>query len=344
MSALPNGAVANPAALLTPQDIELIRRVATNVWDYVDEFSHIFSRTLHERMPELGSIDDTAAVAITRKSSIGSMHEFLAIMRAGIFAPEAIETAPEALEHVRYLQSRGIGLGLAIRWYHTGVSMFEPLVVAEFERCAPDNATLEKMKGLIRQFLFVFVDQLTKRLAAEYGVTERENWVHDPDAPVLHDSTLADVTHRFLTEFRRKDGAAAPTAARRHCEEALERFCAAMETAAADPRLTHRLARANTTVHLALADEPDLDVTLLLDREPIEVVDGDTPADVDVTIASVDLDRLCSPDFHLAMAIARGRVHYEGNVRRFLRVTPVVRHASLPSRADTDTPAATPTP
>jgi hypothetical protein len=56
---------------------------------------------------------------------------------------------------------------------------------------------------------------------------------------------------------------------------------------------------------------------------------------VELSIASVDLDRLCSPDFHLAMAIARGRVQYQGDVRRFLRVTPVVRHASLPTRTTT---------
>lgn len=340
MSAGTNGSTPNPAALLTPQDEELIRRVATNVWECVEPFSHVFSRTLHERIPELGHVDDATAVEVTRRSSIGSMQEFLCIMRAGIFAANAIETAPDALEHVRHLQHRGIGLGLAVRWYHIGIGMFEPMVTAEFERCAPDNATLEKMKGLIRQFIFVYVDQITKRLAAEYGVTERENWVHDPDSPVLHDPTLADVTYQFLAELKR-DGKlpATPNAARRHAEDALERFCAALETAAADRRLSHTLARANTTVHISLADEPDLEVTLLLDREPIEVVDGSTPGDVELTIASVDLDRLCSPDFHLAMAIARGRVQYEGDVRRFLRVTPVVRHASLPTRADDTTPA-----
>jgi hypothetical protein len=36
------------------------------------------------------------------------------------------------------------------------------------------------------------------------------------------------------------------------------------------------------------------------------------------------------------MAIARGRVQYQGDVRKFLRVTPIVRHASLPTRAATD--------
>ena len=113
-----------------------------------------------------------------------------------------------------------------------------------------------------------------------------------------------------------------------------QRFRAAMQTAAGDPNLSRKLARADTTIRIMLADDPDLGVTLLLDRTPIEVVDA-APAEVALSIASVDLDRLCSPEFHLAMAIPRGRVQYTGNVRKFLRVTPIVRHASLPTRAAT---------
>ena len=322
-----------PGALVSAQDADLIRRVATNVWECVDDFSVVFAKTLHERIPELGGPEDATAADVTRRSSIGSMHEFLSIMRAGIFAPTAIETATEALEHVRYLQSRGIGLGLALRWYHVGVAMFEPMVNDQFERDAPDDATLQRMRGLIRQFIFTYVDQITKRLAAEYGVTEREGWVGDADAPILHDPALADVTRAFLSG-RARDGQAG--AAHRHSQEALQRFRAAMETAADDPNLSRKLARADTTVRITLADDPDLGLTLLLDRAPIEVVDHDTSAEVDLAIASVDLDRLCSPDFHLAMAIARGRVQYRGYVRKFLRVTPIVRHASLPARAAAD--------
>jgi hypothetical protein len=324
---------AESGAPLSAQDVELIRLVATNVWESVDDFSVVFARTLHERIPELGGPEDATAAEVTRRSAIGSMHEFLSIMRAGIFAPNAIETAIEALEHVRYLKARGIGLGLALRWYHVGVAMFEPMVNDRFERDAPDAATLERMRALMRQFIFIYVDQVTKRLAAEYGVTEREGWVADPDAPILHDPALAEVTRSFLSGRESNvDG----DAAHRHSQEALQRFCAAMRTAAGDPQLSRKLARADTSVRITLADDPDLGVTLLLDRTPIEVVDDDTPAEVDLSIASVDLDRLCSPEFHLAMAIARGRVQYRGNVRKFLRVTPIVRHASLPTLAATD--------
>jgi hypothetical protein len=331
MNAASTTAGADPGALVSARDMELIRLVATNVWESVDDFSVVFAKTLHERIPELGGPEDATAAEVTRSSAVGSMHEFLSIMRAGIFAPNAIETATEALEHVRYLQARGIGLGLALRWYHVGIAMFEPMVNDQFERDAPDGATLERMRGLIRQFIFIYVDQITKRLAAEYGVTEREGWVADPDAPILHDPALAEVTRGFLAGRERTGDA---TAAHRHSQDALQRFRAAMQTAAGDPNLSRKLARADTTIRITLADDPDLGVTLLLDRTPIEVVDA-APAEVALSIASVDLDRLCSPEFHLAMAIARGRVQYTGNVRRFLRVTPIVRHASLPTRAAT---------
>jgi hypothetical protein len=333
MNAVTRPGGVDAPALLSAEDMELIRRAATNAWDVVDDFSVVFKRTIHERLPELGGQDDDAAVEATRRSSVGSMHEFLSIMRAGIFAPAAIETSPEALEHVRFLQSRGIGLSLAVRWYYIGIAMFEPVVLDQFERCAPDEATLDRMKALTRNFIFVYVDQITKRLAFEYGVTEREGWVADPNSPALHDPELAELARGFLAE-RARNGAPQETgAARRHAEQALERFCAAMEAAADDPRLSATLARAGTTVRIELADEPDLAVTLLLDRTPVEVVDGGTDSEVSLSIASVDLDRLCSPDFHLSMAIGRGRVQYDGNVRKFLRVTPVVRHASLPTRA-----------
>jgi hypothetical protein len=333
MNAPTTTAGADPGGLLSAQDMELIRLVATNVWEAVDDFSLVFAKTVHERIPELGGPEDAAAAEVTRRSSIGSMHEFLSIMRAGIFAPNAIETATEALEHVRYLQARGIGLGLALRWYHIGIAMFEPMVNDQFERDARDPATVERMKGLIRQFIFIYVDQITKRLAAEYGVTEREGWVADPDAPSLHDPALAAITMNFLSG-RQRGGEA--TAARRHCEQALERFRAAMAGAAGDAHLSRKLARADTTIRITLADEPDLGVTLRLDRTPIEVVSDSTDAEVSLTIASVDLDRLCSPEFHLAMAIARGRVQYVGEVRKFLRVTPIVRHASLLPTQSTD--------
>jgi hypothetical protein len=311
--------------------MELARAVATNVFDIVEDFAVVFAQQVHQRAPELGAPTDARAVEATRRSSVGSMHEFLTIMRARIYAPNAMETSPEALEHVRYLQSRGVGLTQALRFYHIGIAMFEPVVVAELARLAPDTATLERMKSQLRIFMFQFVDRLTKRLAAEYGLTERDGWSPDPNDPVWHNPECVAVAEAFVADY--SSTTAEPRgAARAHAESALARFRSAIEAAAGDPELCRVVARADTTVGIELADERDLGLALLLDRQPIAVVERGEPTDIELSIASTDLDRLCSPEFHLAMAIARGRVTYSGDVRKFLRVTPILRHASLPER------------
>lgn len=331
MSAVGSVAQGEVGIQLSAADLDLLRTVGTNVWELVDDFSYDFAHELHQRVPELGKPDDKVAVEASRLSSVGSMYEFLTLFRAAILSPNAIETSAEALEHVRFLQNRGIGLAVALRFYHVGVAMFLPVVIDELERCAADNATLEKMRALMNTFIILYVDQITKRLAAEYGVTEREGFVPDPNNPVWHDPEVVLAAREFLAGRAKSARTDHPTAARRHSEAAMERFCNAMEAAAAHPKLGRAIARANTTVGITLADDDDLSITLLLDREPVEVVDGGMDAEVHMRIASVDLDRLRSPDFHLSMAIVRGRVQYDGDIRKFLRVTPVVRHASLPT-------------
>src|SRR5439155_18438468 len=134
-----------------------------------------------------------------------------------------------------------------------------------------------------------YVDQITRRCAAEYG-TEREGWISDPDDPIWHDSEAIAAVQEFIRQRSAKDIAIRDdSAARAYTEGALERFCSAMQAAARDPRLSRVLARAGTTVRIELADDPGLSVTLLLDRDPIEVVDSDGPAEVEVSIVSVDL-------------------------------------------------------
>jgi hypothetical protein len=189
---------------------------------------------------------------------------------------------------------------------------------------------LAQMAGPLRLFIFTYVDQITKRLAAELG-SGREGWVGDPDDPIWHDPEATAAVQEFIAGRANKVDPTDGSAARAYTETALERFCVAIEAAARDERLSRVLARGGTTVRIELADDPELSTMLLLDRDPIEVIDSDEPAEVEISIVSVDLARLYSPDFHLAMAIARGRVGYSGPVRKFLRVTPVVRHASLPT-------------
>jgi hypothetical protein len=222
-----------------------------------------------------------------------------------------------------------VGFHTVLRFYHIGISMFAPLMGHVMQGVVRDPRVMQEMAGPLRQFIFLYVDQVTKRLAAEMG-SDREGWTDDPDDPAWNDPEAVETVHQFMHEWDRTHGQADGTAAARaYCEQALERFCQSMETAANDPRLSTVLSRANTSVRIQLADEPDLAVTLLLDRDPIEVVDR-ADAEISMQIISVDLARLYSPDFHLSMSIVRGRVRYKGPVRKFLRVSPVVRHASLP--------------
>ena len=133
---------------------------------------------------------------------------------------------------------------------------------------------------------------------------------------------------RAAEEFEQEAAQRAPNgqpSARDQAAQSLEHFGSTVAASADNELLSRRLALADTTVRIDLADEEDLSLTLLLDRTPVEVVDGSTEAEVSITIASIDLGRLFTEDFHLPMAIARGRVLPRGPVRKFLRVMPIVR-------------------
>ena len=122
-----------------------------------------------------------------------------------------------------------------------------------------------------------------------------------------------------------KDGTLEAPPSQEEAELIFEHFRQVMEMGAVEPNFGHRLALAQTVVHVHLSDADDLVMTLLLDREPIEVVDGkEGEAEVEVFIKSRDLDRFWSGDLMLAMALAEGRVEYTGIVRKFLRIVPIM--------------------
>jgi hypothetical protein len=312
-----------------------MHQVATQMFEVVPDFADFFTRQLLKQVPDLGSVDDPAAYDANHKSALGSMYEFLSITRAALSAPSTIETSPEALEHARFLKARGVGMAAVLRFYNIGISTFEPVMAHVLSRFAPDPDTVQEMTRPLREYIFTFIDRTTTRLAAEYGAAEREGWVSDPDDPIWHDPEAVAAVQSFIDQ-RADKWRTEPTdgsAARAYTEDALDRFCAAMQAAGRDPQMSRVLRRGDTTVRIELADDPDLSLRLLFDRDPIECIKGDAPGDepaeVEIAIVSADLARLCSPDFHLSMAITRGRVGYTGPVRKFLRVTPVVRHASL---------------
>jgi hypothetical protein len=180
-----SGPIQSPTAVgaRTTGEHDLLHRVATQMFEVVPDFAPVFTRQLLTQVPELGSLDDPEAVEATRRSALGSMYELLCITRAGLSDPSIIETSPEALEHVRYLHARGVGMSTVLRFYHIGISMFEPLMADAMRRFAPDPATMQQMAGPLRNFIFTYVDQITKRLAVELG-GGREGWVSDPNDPI----------------------------------------------------------------------------------------------------------------------------------------------------------------
>lgn len=108
-------------------------------------------------------------------------------------------------------------------------------------------------------------------------------------------------------------------------EGIFDNFRQIMEIGARDPIFGHRLSLAQTIAHVHCTDADDLTLTLLLDREPIEVAEGDVgDAEIELFISSTDVDRFWSGEMHLAMAIAEGDVQYKGPVRKLLRIVPIV--------------------
>jgi hypothetical protein len=102
---------------------------------------------------------------------------------------------------------------------------------------------------------------------------------------------------------------------------------ALLDAATAGPA-SQNPARAQTSVAIAVqdADGPAAALAVLaLDREPVTVEPGPGRAEIELTFPRATLERFLRGDLQLALAIARGEVAFRGPVRKFLRITPVLR-------------------
>lgn len=126
-----------------------------------------------------------------------------------------------------------------------------------------------------------------------------------------------------------KAGAAAQT------ESAVGSIRRAIQRAAADDELGRRLAVVGARVRIHFTDGEVEDLVLLLDRRPVDVVEGhSTNAEIEVSMTAGQLRRFVDGDLYLPMAIMAEGVRYSGPVRKLLRVAPVLQHlASDPQRA-----------
>jgi hypothetical protein len=312
-------------AQLTPADEQQVRGLATLLIDIIPAFSFAAAEHLQEQLPELPK--DAETVAATQATAAGNPREVLSMLRAGL-PPSAHETPAEALTHARYLKGRGVGLSTVIGVYKYGYAMFRAVVGTELAARAEDPAQMARIARASDEYMFAYVGQVTARLAAEYGVVDG-GWYPSADDEVLTHPASLDAARR-LREAQIALGtwlASTPeeSHARLQTERTLEDFARTIESGVHEHELSDRLRLADTTINITLADEPDLSVSILLDRSPIEVLDGVIDAEARIWIASVDLTRMWSPDFYLAMAITKGRLRIEGPIRKFLRIVPTLR-------------------
>jgi hypothetical protein len=226
--------------------------------------------------------------------------------------------------------------------YRYGYAMFRQVVATELAARAEDSAQMARIAQAADEYMFAYVGQATTRLASEFGVVDG-GWHPCADDTVLTNPASLEAARRLREEQIALGAWLAPTPeesrARQETEKMLEDFALTIESGVREHGLSERLKLADTTINITLADEPDLSVTILLDRSPIEVVDGVVDADARIWIASVDLTRIWSPDFYLSMAITKGRLRVEGPVRKFLRIVPILRVLSETYRQIAESPS-----
>jgi phospholipid/cholesterol/gamma-HCH transport system ATP-binding protein len=133
----------------------------------------------------LGGLDDAEAFEATRRNTVGNMREIFSMLRAGLPAT-AHETPVHALEHARFLRSRGTGYSAMVASYEYGLAMFRAVGGLELEARMPDAAQRERLALAWDQFVFSFVGQMLERLLHEWDL--REGAWH----PVAGDAVLAN--------------------------------------------------------------------------------------------------------------------------------------------------------
>jgi hypothetical protein len=102
---------------------------------------------------------------------------------------------------------------------------------------------------------------------------------------------------------------------------------ATLTDAAADGRLSARLAVVGATVAIELRGHPDATIVVRMEHGAIAILDGDDErTDIRLAMDPIDLHELFAGGLHLPMKIAREQVTYTGQVRRFLRVIPILAH------------------
>jgi hypothetical protein len=314
---------------LTQADQRIAWTVATVLLDIIPAWGEKSAQFMLEKLPALPG-DAPMARALAAHSEADA-REILTTFRAGIDR-RAHETPVEALEHARYLLQRGVGLGVLMDAYRLGFGMFREVLAVELRTHATSAEQSRRLLDAADAYSFPFITTTTNRLAFEFGSLDG-GWAPTAADPALARSDSLEAAHQLRAD-QLALGAWVPDVvehshARVRAADSLRAFVRAIAKGVHDSGLDDRVSQAATTVTLTLSDEPDCVCTMLLDRSPIEIVEGAADGECELSIASVDLERIWSLDFHLPMAIARGRVGVRGPVRKFLRVVPILRSAGV---------------
>ena len=94
--------------------------------------------------------------------------------------------------------------------------------------------------------------------------------------------------------------------------------------ARADPRLG-RVSSAGTSVSFTVRGAPTAPVTLLLDRDPPQLVAGEEPAEIAIELDHHQAEQFARGELSLPPRLLEGRVAYRGPVRKYMIVDPVLR-------------------
>ena len=91
-----------------------------------------------------------------------------------------------------------------------------------------------------------------------------------------------------------------------------------------DPGLK-RLGEAQTSVTFSNLDLPEASVTLLLDRDPPQLVPAGDPAEITIELTAEQFDLFANGALALAPSLLTGAATFRGPIRRYLAVDPVMR-------------------
>jgi phospholipid/cholesterol/gamma-HCH transport system ATP-binding protein len=317
-----------------------VRQPATALLDMAAELAELIVEHVRAEMPEFDRVDGEFAVEFGHVLD-ANLEEIASLLRAQL--PPAAISPLGALPYAESMRRRGIGLGSLARSYELALDVVAAVLEEELQDAAVDAVERESAKQEINDFTRAYRDRLLARLAEAYEAEEPMS-LPAPTGPAQRTDAELRVA-RGLLDRRRSTGSPQEAAqrARIHCQAVLDRFRQMVEAAAADSNVSRRLSRAATIAVFSLADEPELAVTLLLDRSPVEILQGAHEAECELKIASVDLARLWSDELLLPMAIAGGRVAAIGTVRKLLLVWPIL-HELARVREPVREPASKPVP